>query len=276
MTRAEILRLAAVRLTAAGVPQAASDARVLLRWASGLSSARFSASLHDEVGADEASRFETAVIMRAARSPVSHIVGERLFWGRSFTISPAVLDPRPETEVLIECALRDGPATRILDLGVGSGCILLTLLLEWPMATGVGIDISDRALEVAHENAHRLGVGDRVRLQRGDWLDDVEGEFDLIVANPPYLSDADMRKIAPEVRLEPAVALHGGLDGIDPYRRIVAGMHRALAAGGRILFEVGAGQAEAVSTLLNDGGIDRRKVVADLDGRGRVVCGWRD
>ncbi|MFN3615339.1 MAG: peptide chain release factor N(5)-glutamine methyltransferase [Rubrimonas sp.] len=276
MTRAELLRWAARRLDLAAVPDAARDARVLLRWAAGLSPARFTASLTEVADGSERERFEAAVARREARVPVSHIVGERLFWGRPFHVSGAVLDPRPETETLIEVAMKGGPASRVLDLGVGSGCILLTLLAEWPCATGLGVDASEAALAVAARNAADLGLADRARLQSGDWLIGIDSRFDLIVSNPPYLSDADMLHLSPELRNEPLGALHGGADGLAAYRRIAAGLRAVLAPFGRVLLEVGAGQADDVAALLRAEGISRVEVALDMDGRDRVVSGWRD
>jgi release factor glutamine methyltransferase len=180
-----------------------------------------------------------------------------------------VLDPRPETEVLVGWALERG-FRRALDLGVGSGCILLTLLAERPEATGEGVDASPAALAVARENAARLGVADRATLRRGDWLEGA-APADLVLANPPYLDAADMRRLSPETAREPRIALDGGADGLDAYRRIAARLPDVLRAEGEALFEVGAGQADAVANLLREAGFGRVDRRSDLDGRERVV-----
>jgi release factor glutamine methyltransferase len=271
-SRAEALRAATARLVAAGVEDAAGDARRLMRHAEGLDGA---AALGRDPRAalppSAAAAFEAAVARRAARAPMSHILGFRLFWGRAFRVTPAVLDPRPETETLVARAL-DGPApARVLDLGTGSGCLLLSLLAEWPGATGLGVDRSAAALAVARANAAALGLGARVRFVEGDWFGPVAGRFDLVVSNPPYLSAADMAARQPELRAEPALALDGGADGLDAYRAIAAGLPGALAPGGVALLEVGLGQADAVAALLRAAGLAEVTACADLDGRARAV-----
>ena len=269
--RAEALRAAVSRLASAGVEDPVGDARRLLRAAAGLDAAALSARIGDAMPADEAARFEAALARRAAREPVAHILGLREFWGRSFRVTSDVLDPRPETETLIAAALEGGAAARILDLGVGSGCILLTLLAEWPAAGGTGVDASEAALAVARENAAALGVAARATLRPGDWLEDVSGPFDLIVSNPPYLASSEMADVAPELRREPAAALDGGPDGLAAYRRIAAGAARALAPGGRLLLEIGPSQAEPVSALLREAGLGPVQLRRDLDERPRVL-----
>ncbi len=272
MTRGEAVSAAARRLAAAGVEDAAGDARRLMRWAGGFDGAALAARLGDPLPADEAARFEAGVARRAARAPLSHVVGFREFWGRRFRVTPDVLDPRPETEALIAWALEGGPRGRVLDLGVGSGCILLTLLAEWPSATGVGIDASPSALAVAGENAAALGVADRAALRRGDWLEGVSEPFDLVVANPPYLSAADMDALSPEVRAEPAMALAAGADGLDAYRRILSGLARVLSPNGVALVELGAGQAPAVADIALGAGLMFGGTRRDFDERERIAA----
>ncbi|MEM6661224.1 MAG: HemK/PrmC family methyltransferase [Pseudomonadota bacterium] len=191
-----LIRDGAARLTAAGVPDALRDARLLMRWATGLQAASLLAAARDPVDPDAGQSFEAAITRRVAREPVSHITGRRTFWGRSFRVSPAVLDPRPETEVLVADAIHRGPFDRVLDLGTGTGCILLSLLAEWPEATGTGTDISAGALSVAKANAADLGVAERTALVEADWMNPAPpgGPFDLIVSNPPYISGIDIGK----------------------------------------------------------------------------------
>jgi release factor glutamine methyltransferase len=254
------------------------DARLLLCHATGLSHEACVAALNDPFAPDAAARFGAFVERRLEGEPVSRIIGIREFYGRSFRIDASTLDPRPDTETLVEAALglvdREAPLS-MLDLGTGSGCILITLLAELPRASGVGVDISLGALELARANAQSLGVGDRAAFLAGDWLDTVEGSFDLVVANPPYLSAADMAALAPEVRdHDPRAALDGGPDGLSAYRRIVPDLCKALRPGGFALFETGPDQAQAVSCLLAEAGLDvgeGQHLWHDLAGRPRVA-----
>ena len=264
------------RLAGAGVPEPGRDARLLLRWAANMDGAALSAALGDPATRRETGRFERAIEARMGRAPVSHITGMRQFWGRRFHVTPAVLDPRPETETLIAHALEGPPARRVLDLGTGSGCILLTLLAEWPQARGVGVDISEAALAVAAGNARDLGVSGRAELVAGDWCDGLDGQFDLIVSNPPYIAAIELAGLSPEVRLhEPLAALSPdcapGGDGLGAYRRIAAGVGALLASGGRLLLEIGPRQAADVSQILAGAGLVVTAVLPDMDGRDRVV-----
>lgn len=271
MSRAEAARAAVPRLAAAGVENPAREARLLLRWASGLGAAELSAALGAEMGAEEAARFSRGLARRAGREPLSHILGWREFWGRRFEIGPEALDPRPDTEALIGWALEGAAPRRIIDLGVGSGCILLTLLSEWPAARGLGVDASEAALALAGRNARMLGLSDRTRLERGDWLSGEVETAELIVANPPYLDAADMAALQPELLHEPALALDGGADGLDAYRAILCDLPRALAPGGAALFEIGATQADAVTALLREVGARNVTSRRDLAGKPRVL-----
>ncbi len=272
MTRAEALRAATTRLRKADFSDPGRDARLLMRWAAGLEAASLSASLTDPHVGLEAERFEAAVELRRMGRPVSQIIGEREFWGRAFKVSSDVLDPRPETEIIIAAALEGGPAKRILDLGVGSGCILSTLLAEWPQATGMGVDLSAGALAIARENAVRLGVADRTDLSQSDWFADVTGPFDLIVANPPYISETEMCDLDLSVReFEPRLALSPGGDGLDAYRAIASGAGDRLSPGGRILLEVGEGQADAVEAIFAKADLATGGRWRDFDGRDRCI-----
>ncbi|MEO0999675.1 MAG: peptide chain release factor N(5)-glutamine methyltransferase [Pseudomonadota bacterium] len=262
----EAIAAATARLRAAGVEGAARDARRLLEHVLGAQPDP-GAALPPEA----ARRFAAAVAARVDRRPVSQIVGERAFWGRQFRVTADVLDPRPETETLIAAALAGPAPGRILDLGTGSGAILLTLLAEWPEAEGVGSDLSPAALAVAWQNAGRLGVAERARLISADWWTGVAGCFDLIVSNPPYIPAAEVPTLAPELRRwEPSMALTPGADGLAAYRRIAVGLATHLAPGGRALFEVGAGQGAEVAALFATGGW-HTYMHEDMDGRGRVV-----
>lgn len=271
-TRAARLARATRRLAAAGVPEPGRDARLLLREAAGLAAAELALALREVPDAAEAGRFEALVAGRAERRPVAQLLGRRLFWGRAFRVTADVLDPRPETETIVAAALARGPRARVLDLGTGSGCLLLTLLAEWPEALGLGIDASPAALEVARENAAALGLADRAAFRAGDWLAGAGAGWDCIVANPPYIPEAELAGLAPEVRdHEPRLALTPGGDGLGAFRRIAPALGAALAPGGLALLEFGAGQGEAVRAILAAAGLGGLALLPDLDGRPRVL-----
>ncbi len=266
------LRRAVETLRAAGVEDAPRDARLLLARAMGVAVDRLSLHLHDPLSEAAAAALWPLVAARAARQPMAQILGERLFWGHRFEVTQDTLDPRPDTETLVETAL-SRPFFNILDLGTGTGCILISCLLAMPGARGLGTDRSAAALQVARRNADRLGVGARVRLAQGDWWQAVSGRFDLIVSNPPYIAADEMAGLAPEVRdWEPHFALTPGGDGLQAYRILARGAGARLTAGGRLLFEIGPTQGSAVVALLQAAGLVNIRVIADIDGRPRVVA----
>lgn len=275
MTGAEALAAATRRLSAAGIDGAARDARRLFAHALGLAADRVTLILPEEVAPAALQTFKAAVARRAAREPVSRITGARDFFGHRFRVTGDTLDPRPETELLVEAAV-ERPFARMLDLGTGTGCILLSCLAAMPFATGTGTDLSDPALAVARENAGALGLARRARFQRADWFAGVAGRFDLIVSNPPYIAEAEIAGLAPEVReWEPRGALTPGGDGLGAYRAIAAGAGARLMAGGRLILEIGPGQARAVAALLVAQGFPPPEVRRDLDGRDRVVIAMK-
>ena len=276
---------AAAVLREAGITTPELDARLLLCHAAGLSHEAYGAGAGGPVQPATLARFGTAIDRRLKREPVARITGTREFYGRGFTIAPPALDPRPDTETLIEAALavveRRGWRDRtlsLLDLGTGTGCILVTLLAELPRAQGLGTDLSPSALALAAANAVRLGVGSRAAFMAADWLDGIAGKFDLVLSNPPYLASGEISGLAPEVAAyDPMLALDGGPDGLDAYRRIAAGAPAVLAEGGRLLVEIGAGQAAQVSDIFRAAGLKldpSQAIGRDLAGRPRVVaCG---
>ncbi|MFV0243781.1 MAG: peptide chain release factor N(5)-glutamine methyltransferase [Qingshengfaniella sp.] len=271
MTGAEALRHGVARLATAGVDDPARDARRILAYALEIAPARLTVVLPDPVDGAAAARFEAGVAARCRFQPVSQITGTREFWGRAFRVTPDVLDPRPETEILIVAAL-EGPAKKVLDIGTGTGCILLTLLKEWPAAQGVATDLSAAALAVARQNADDLGLSSRVQFRQGDWCAGAEGPFDLIVSNPPYIAEAEMAGLAPDVRhWEPRMALTPGGDGLDAYRAILPMAAARLTPGGRVLLEIGPTQAEAVLALARAAGFGSGDIRRDFDGRDRCV-----
>jgi release factor glutamine methyltransferase len=282
-TLGTVLRQVTADLQQAGIDQAGNDARRLLAAVLGLSGAQILSQPERRLGPEQVERLDGCIARRRNREPVSRILGEREFYGRSFAISPATLDPRPDSETLIEAALgfarREGwlaAPLRILDVGTGSGCLLLTLLCELPNAVGVGTDISDAALEVARDNARRLGLEHRAQWPMRDALADMGDGFEILVSNPPYVRTHDIARLEPEVRcFDPWSALDGGDDGLRIFRRIAAGIPSTIP-NGWIVLEVGHDQADAVADLLasspsriKDGDIE---FCRDVTGRRRCVA----
>ncbi|MBF0561078.1 MAG: peptide chain release factor N(5)-glutamine methyltransferase [Alphaproteobacteria bacterium] len=276
-----VLTAATRQLAAAGVATARLDARVLL--AHGLGVAPESLLMHPEQLMDAAQRaaFDAALERRRAGEPVARILGRRGFWTLSLRISPDTLDPRPDTETVVEAVLATLPdrsaALSILDLGTGSGCILLALLAELPGAQGLGTDLSPAAVAIARDNAEATGLASRAAFQVADWGEGVSGPFDVIVANPPYIALAELPGLAPEVRLhDPALALAGGPDGLEAYRALAPHLARLLRAGGVAALEVGCGQAPAVGAILAAAGLTFTGVRPDLQGVPRCVLLGKD
>ena len=266
------LRAAVARLAQAGIDSATTDARALLAHAMGLAPDRLTLHLPDRMTEQAQAAFDAALTARETRQPVAQIIGHRLFWNHRFKVTPDTLDPRPETEILVAEALRQ-PFAKLLDLGTGTGCILLSCLAAMPMAAGVGADVSAAALAVARENADALGLTARARLIQSDWFAQIEGRFDLITSNPPYIAADEMAALAPDVRLyEPHLALTPGGDGLAAYRAIALGAPARLLPGGRLLLETGPAQGAAVSALLAAQGLEQIRILPDFDGRDRVVC----
>jgi len=275
------LRDTAVALTAAGIDNARFEARLLLAQASGLTTEQLVAHGSDEVPGNIAETARSLTARRVRREPMAYILGEREFWGLPFKVSPAVLVPRPDSETLIEAVLSLMPdrsrAWRILDLGLGSGCLLLTLLREYPQARGVGLEASAEALAIAQENADALGVAGRARLILGDWrrsgwVEALGGPFDLVVSNPPYIASAEVPKLMPEVSsFEPRLALDGGAEGFDAYQLIIAASPRLVTAGGFVAVEAGEGQVTEITRLFAAAGLSPQAPWKDLGGIDRVV-----
>jgi release factor glutamine methyltransferase len=274
-TGTQLLVWASKLLRAAQVDEPAVDARILLAFALGIERSRLTLVLPDEVAAPSQDAFKRAIEARVDRQPVAQIIGKRAFYGRDFIVTGDVLDPRPDTELLVEKALQH-PFESVLDLGTGSGCIILTLLAETLRATGVGGDVSSAALKVARRNAQAFDLEGRVEFFEGSWFDPLSGgaQFDLIVSNPPYISDVEMASLAPEVqKWEPHLALTPGGDGLDCYREIAKNASGFLAPKGRLIVEIGAAQGGAVKSLFLGAGYSQVQVLKDLSGYDRVVCG---
>ncbi|WP_425101214.1 peptide chain release factor N(5)-glutamine methyltransferase [Tropicibacter sp. S64] len=275
MRGAELVARGTATLVAAGVPDAGRDARRLLAHVLKVPPGRLTLFLPEPVEPDLEVVFNVMIERRAERVPVSHLTGRRQFYGREWLVTPEVLDPRPETETLIEVALAE-PFAAVLDLGTGSGCILLTLLAERERAVGVGTDLSEAALNVAFWNRNALRLEERADLRAGSWFTplDWQDTFDLIVSNPPYIARGEMAGLAPEVRdHEPRMALTDEADGLNAYRAICASVMRHLEPGGRLIVEIGPTQGADVAALMAGAGLTGLTVIPDLDGRDRVVLG---
>lgn len=269
---------AKTRLEAAGVDTPVIDARLLVEAATGARRADILAEPKRALSPPQTAQLEAYLARRERREPVSHILGAKGFWKIMLKVTPDVLTPRPDTEAILDMVLpmfAADQAFSVLDLGVGSGAILLAILAERPAARGLGVDVSEAALAVARENAASLGLESRAALLRGDWTAGLDGDqFDLVVSNPPYIRSDDIRTLAPEVRdHEPRLALDGGVDGLAAYRRLAPEILRMLRPGGVFAVEIGLGQRSDVERLLKAAGGVEITVGQDLGGHERVVGG---
>jgi release factor glutamine methyltransferase len=273
MSFREAVRTIEVMFQAAGFEEPHLEARCLVADATGRP--RHAVGSSEPVG-ELASRFDDWVARRLAGEPLSRIIGRRQFRHLDLVISPAVLDPRPESEILVDLVLaRRAPSfssPRILDLGTGSGALLLALLAEWPEATGLGVDCSPEALAIARRNAAATGLADRAEFAESNLFSSVTGRYSVVVSNPPYISTRDLAGLDREVRdHDPSLALDGGADGLDFYRRIVEGVGPFMLSGGLIAFEHGSGQAEAVAGLLCEAGFKEIAHHRDYSGHLRHI-----
>jgi release factor glutamine methyltransferase len=264
------------KLTAAEFDEPRRYARRLIAAALDLSPTEVFAHPERMLDGPQQARIAGVLQRVLAREPLSRVVGVREFWGLEFLLSADTLDPRPETETVVEAVVRRLQARRLphrfLDLGTGTGCILLALLTEFPEASGVGIDLSPSAAETARRNAARLGLGERASFAVGYWGQAISGRFDVVAANPPYIPGPDLPRLPPEVRdHDPHRALDGGLDGLTAYRLIAADVPRLLAPNGFYACEIGSTQADAVSEILSGVGLQPDEVALDLAGLPRCV-----
>jgi release factor glutamine methyltransferase len=263
----------------AGIETAQRDARLLMLDAAGLVHADLIRAPREALGEAAAAKLTGHVRRRLTREPVARILGEWEFWSLPFTLAPATLVPRPDSETVVAAALlalgarlHASQGLRVLDLGTGSGCLLVALLHEMPGATGVGIDIDGDAAATARFNAVRNGVGERCTIATADWIQPIEGQFDLVVSNPPYIADAIIDGLEPEVRLhDPRIALSGGRDGLAAYRALAAVLPGVLAPAGVVVLEIGADQSEAVTQLFALTGWRVEGPYADFGARPRAL-----
>ena len=271
-------RQMAAELARGGIENPALDARLLLCAALGVEEIALISAPEEKLSVEEQATVEAYLQRRLAGEPVSRILGRREFWGLSFGLNEATLDPRPDSETLVETALRHfnvpkGESPRVLDLGTGSGCLLLALLHELENAWGLGTDRSENALRMARQNAAALGLGGRAAFTCADWGAALRGGFHLVVSNPPYIPGADIEGLQREVRThDPRAALDGGLDGLDPYRILFAQFDGLASDGGIGVFEFGAGQEDALFSLAREAGLKVIETACDLGGKPRVLA----
>lgn len=276
MTRREALRAAADRLAAAGLDDPRDEARRLLAAAGPLSSTELITALEVDQPDDEAIRLEAFVARRAAREPLSHMLGTVGFWTLDLRVTPDVLTPRADTETIVEAALAAVPdrqaPLQIIDIATGSGAIALALLSELPNARALATDLSEPALAIARENGALTGLAERIAFVETSWADGLDGPFDLVVSNPPYIASGVIETLEPEVKdHEPRLALDGGADGLGPYPHLLAEAKRLLAPGGTAVFEIGYDQGEAALALARDAQALQASLRRDLAGRHRAL-----
>lgn len=280
ITRVASLKTVGEVLRANGIETAQRDARLLMLAAANIQHADLLREPRLSLGAEAAGRLSGWINQRLERIPVARILGEWEFWSLPFSLAPETLVPRPDSETVVAAALinlgdrrHQSEGLRVLDLGTGTGCLLVALLHELPGATGVGVDLSEEALAIAAINARRNQIGERARFHRSDWHHHVEGQFDLIVSNPPYIADPVIETLEPEVRLhDPRLALSGGQDGLEAYRILMQGLPGLLAPGGVAVLEIGSDQAETVAALARENGFILEGPYADFGARPRAYA----
>ncbi|MCZ4282150.1 peptide chain release factor N(5)-glutamine methyltransferase [Kiloniella laminariae] len=275
MTVASCLQNALTRLQAAGIEGARLDVRILLATALGKEPSFILGYPEHPVNEADCARFDAMISRRVSREPVSRILGRREFWSLSFRISADTLDPRPDSETLISTVLervsQAGKPVRILDLGTGTGCLLLTLLHELPEAIGVGVDLSPGAVEIASLNATDLGLSDRASFRVGDWCNGLGGDWDVIISNPPYIGEGEKADLEPEVlNYDPPMALFAGEDGMLDYRALIPQAVERLSPGGFLVIEAGIGQADQINQIMSDYGLICEAAGRDLGGIARA------
>ena len=277
-TIGDVVRSLGQRFGDAGIDEARLDARLIVTHVAGCAPETALVYPEKTLSNEQIETIDQLAQRRLHREPVAYLTGTREFWSLPIGVNQHTLTPRPDTETLVESVIAEigedarDRALRILDLGTGSGCILASLLSELPNATGVGIDINVPTIEMARRNAHALALSDRMQIAESNWLDGVDGTFDIVVSNPPYIPAADIDGLEPEVSVyEPRLALDGGCDGLDAYRQIAAGLGGVLKPGGLAAFEFGIGQASDVCRILRENGHGNTRVYSDLSGIERVV-----
>ena len=264
------------RFKAVGIQSARLDARLLIELVLGWNAGQVIGNLDHVPTSSQCNELEAIVLRRLGHEPIALILGYKEFWSLDFFVTKDVLIPRPDSETIVEAVLKNNVIeTRnllILDLGTGTGCLLLSLLSELPKAQGIGVDVSPQAIKVAQKNARNLGINGRSIFQCSDWDSEVEGLFDIVISNPPYISEGDYFKLDREITgFEPKLALLGGADGLSCYRNLSAAIVRKLAFGGRAFIEIASSQLESVGAVLSQEGLEVCEVHKDLAGHFRVI-----
>ena len=268
----EVLADTAIKLSKSGIEGAARDARILTAFAFEIPISELSLKINEQVSGKITSKLEKLILRRIDREPVSKILGRREFWGRSFFINENVLDPRADTETLIDFVI-EKPVKSVLELGTGSGAIAVTLACEWKEVHVTAVDISEDALSLAKINAEKFNVQNKVHFLKSDWFETVRGSFDLIISNPPYIGLVEQDEIATEViKYDPEIALFAGRDGLEAYKRIIPNLAKFLNPGGLVVLETGASQSNQVKNMMNAVGFIDAKIVKDLSGKDRLVA----
>ena len=268
----KVLADTAVKLSDSGIEGAARDARILTAYALKIPISELSLKINEQVSGKITSKLEKLILRRINREPISKILGRRDFWGRTFSINENVLDPRGDTETLIDFVI-EKPVKSVLDLGTGSGAIAITLACEWKEVHVTAVDISEDALLLAKLNAEKFNVQNKIHFLKSDWYDSVKGLFDLIISNPPYIGLAEQDELSAEViKYDPEIALFAGRDGLDAYKKIIPNLPKFLNPDGFVALETGASQGVQVKNMMNAVGFIDAKIVKDLSGKDRLVA----
>ena len=267
-----VLADTAFKLSHSGIESAARDARVLTAYALEVPISDLSLKINDKVSSNIISKLEKLILRRINREPISKILGRREFWGRTFSINKNVLDPRGDTETLIDYVI-EKPVKTVLELGTGSGVIAVTLACAWKEVQVTAVDISEDALLLAQINAEKFNVENKIQFLKSDWFENVEGIFDMIISNPPYIGWVEQDKISAEVKkYDPEIALFAGYDGFDAYKKIIPSLSKFLNKEGLVVLEIGASQSSQVKDILSSSGFFDVEIVKDLSGKDRAVA----
>ena len=268
----KVLADTAIKLSESGIEGASRDARILTAYTLQIPVSELSLKINEQVSGKITSKLEKLILRRINREPISKILGRRDFWGRTFSINENVLDPRGDTETLIDFVI-EKPVKSVLELGTGSGAIAVTLACEWKEVHVTATDISENALSLAKINAEKFNVQNKIHFLTSDWFENVKGAYDLIISNPPYIGLTEQDEISAEViKYDPEIALFAGRDGLDAYRRIIPSLSKFLNPDGLVVLETGASQGIKVKNMMNAAGFIDAKIVKDLSGKDRLVA----
>ena len=267
----EVLADTAIKLSKSGIEGAARDARILTAFALEIPISELSLKINQQVSEKIIVELEKLILRRINKEPISKILGRRDFWGRTFSINENVLDPRGDTETLIDFVI-EKPVKSVLELGTGSGAIAVTLACEWKEVHVTATDISENALSLAKINAEKFNVQNKIHFLTSDWFENVKGAYDLIISNPPYIGLIEQDEISAEViKYDPEIALFAGSDGMEAYKRIIPNLAKFLNPDGLVALETGASQSNQVKNMMNAVGFIDAKIVKDLSGKDRLV-----